>query len=101
MIGTLKTSRGFDTAERFWQKVDIREPNECWLWLGAISGAGYPQFWYNGRLGYAHVYACEIAFGWLKRGQQVDHKCKNRRCVNSWHLEAVSKWENIKRAYAA
>ena len=90
-----------DTAERFWQKVDIREPDECWPWLGAVSGAGYPQMYLKGKAGYAHVFACELMHGWLKRGHQVDHLCKNKRCVNGRHLEPVSQWENIKRQHAA
>ena len=35
--------------ERFWNKVNIKEPNECWLWKGCIGKDGYGQLWVQGR----------------------------------------------------
>lgn len=29
--------------ERFWTKVDVRGPDECWPWLAAITD-GYGRF---------------------------------------------------------
>jgi len=30
--------------ERFWDKVDIGEPDECWNWKAAIESSGYGSF---------------------------------------------------------
>ena len=89
-------------GERFWQKVDIKNHKECWLWLGAKSGFGYPQLYDGKRTRYAHVIALELTTGVSpERGYQVDHLCQNRSCVNPAHLEIVTQWENIKRQRSA
>ena len=36
---------GLDSKDFFWQKVDKKEDNECWSWIGAIHYMwGYGQF---------------------------------------------------------
>lgn len=32
-----------ESAARFWPKVNIGEPDACWLWMAAKSGTGGPS----------------------------------------------------------
>lgn len=80
---------------RFWPKVLMVE--NCWEWLGAITGNGYGGFWDGKRYGRAHRISYELFRGPIPAGLGLDHTCGNRRCVNPWHLEPVTQRENVRR----
>lgn len=77
----------------------------CWLWTKADSGSGrgggYPRMKLNDRTCAVHKVSFTNAFGYVPGNKQIDHKCRNRRCVNPDHLEMVSHIENQKRRDAA
>lgn len=50
------------------------------------------------RLIAAHRFAYELANGPIPDGLEIDHLCRNRKCVNPAHLQAVSHRENMLRA---
>ncbi len=87
--------------KRFLKKTGYpAEPNGCWLWLGAktrTDGMGYGQFWLTGKLQLAHRTAYEHWVAAIPDGLTIDHKCLTRLCVNPWHLEIVSRSENVLR----
>lgn len=84
--------------ERFWKFV---KPNECWEWTGFIYPNGYGLFFRGNHRSdkmYAHRWAYEHYVGTIPEGLQIDHLCRNRRCVNPLHLEPVTPHVNSLRA---
>ena len=83
--------------------LSMPEPNSgCWLWLGVIKNNGYGtlgvkrgQKWMTQ---HAHRVSYEVAHGSIPAGADLDHKCRNRACVNPQHLEPVSRSVNLSRS---
>lgn len=77
-------------ADRFWSKVDIRGPDECWPWLAAKSEGGYGFFSVGYTMRNAHRVAYALARGidpaTLDSTIHVLHSCDNRPCCNPAHL---------------
>lgn len=91
-------------TDRLLAGVEIRDAGfetPCWLWTGADSGkgrgGGYPRMTLNDHTCAAHIVSYTNAYGYVPGNKQIDHKCRNRRCVNPDHLEMVSHIENQKR----
>lgn len=88
---------------RFWSKVNASGP--CWEWTAAIGKTGgYGKYTLplNDGSGkskhvYAHRYAYELLAGPVDKFLDLDHLCRNRRCVNPDHLEPVTRKENLRR----
>lgn len=81
---------------RFWRKVE-KTPG-CWLWRGTTNPRGYGMFRpYVGQARKAHRYAYELLVGPVPDGTELDHLCRNPRCVNPAHLEPVTHRENMLR----
>jgi len=70
----------------------------CWVWTGTVGGNGYGYVNAADRSKkLAHRVAYERTYGAIPDGTVIDHLCRNRRCVNPHHLEAVSNEENLRR----
>jgi HNH endonuclease len=72
----------------------------CWEWQGLLSWNGYARIRRDNRLQWAHRYYYEQQNGPIPVGKDLDHLCRNTRCVNPNHLEVVSKAENQRRGDA-
>lgn len=76
--------------DRFWSKVDVRDPDECWEWQAAIARDGYGAFssWIDGKVRSfkAHRFAYVMEHGSVADDNFALHRCDNRRCCNPFHL---------------
>ncbi|MGI8477822.1 MAG: HNH endonuclease signature motif containing protein [Thermomicrobiales bacterium] len=78
--------------ERFWSKVAIAPGSACWEWQGKPKSSGYGSF--MGDCHPAHRVSFLIANGSVDPDLDVDHICRNRRCVRPEHLRQVPHREN-------
>jgi len=83
---------------RFWSKVDLGDPFDCWVWDAALQTSGYGNFWMHNASHTAHKVAWVWEYGPVPEGMQLDHLCRERRCVNPDHLEPVTSRENSHRS---
>ncbi len=86
------------TESKFLESFMAGEPSECWVWQGAMTGGGYGQIYTAESVWVkAHRFSYEHFVGPIPAGLQIDHLCRNRRCVNPHHLEPVPQRINILR----
>ena len=87
-------------AERFWSKVNKGTPLDCWEWTAAKDKTGYGLFRaVSGQsMVRPHRVAYELVIGAIPEGLELDHLCNNRGCVNPYHLQPVTRLENMKRS---
>lgn len=81
------------------RKIDKFGPDGCWVWLAGDDGQkGYGRVKVNGVQVAAHRYVYELHKGKIPKGLEIDHLCRNVKCVNPEHLEPVTRRENVLRA---
>lgn len=112
--GGVADYEGVDVAERIrkcpdptkWQRrilagVAITEGG-CWEWSGRIDRYGYGWFRFSeagvGRMTGAHRAAWLAFEGDIPGDLVIDHLCRNKRCVNTAHLDLVSNAVNTLRS---
>jgi hypothetical protein len=86
--------------DRFWDKIQFRS-DRCWDWTGNHDKLGYSRMAFAKLGRRAHRVAYELLIGPIPDGLEIDHLCRNRGCVNPWHLEPVTHRENVRRGKLA
>ena len=87
-------------ARRFWAKVALTSTG-CLEWTGSISPAGYGNFRATCDGRQRSVHAHRVSFALIHGATpalDIDHLCRNKRCVAPDHLEPVSSRENTARS---
>lgn len=74
----------------------------CYIWRGGTSGQngrghGYPRMSLNAHTVAVHLVIYTHFYGYIPGNRTVDHTCKNRLCINPYHLSLVSSYENARR----
>jgi hypothetical protein len=85
-----------DPNDRFDEKYVVKETG-CWEWIGSLNAGGYGTFHMPKKPELAHRFSYQRTHGRIKEGLELDHLCRNRRCVNPDHLEQVTRRENTVR----
>ena len=90
-----------EIARRFWYRVATTEDG-CWEWMGGTDRDGYGQMKVlsEGKITTmrAHCVSYMLHRDEIPAGLQLDHLCRNRRCVNPTHLEIVTGSQNNSRS---
>ena len=97
-------SRREQIREKIMARVVVDPVTGCWIWQGPTSGSkgrgkNYPRMSLGSQTVAVHLVMWTNEHGYIPGKKQLDHKCRNRLCVNPdpKHTELVTHKENQKR----
>ena len=84
-------------SPRLWDRIDFA--GDCWEWTGNRYASGYPRMCVSPprRMILPHRVIWQAMVGPIPKGFQIDHRCRNKGCVNPDHLEPVPPTVNVRR----
>lgn len=110
MAWLLSESELVQHRKQFWAKVQIGDLDECWPWIGALTGYtkyGHMAKLIDGKIQYAraHRVALQMAGITVRHEDFVLHSCDYPRCCNPFHLRVGTRDDNardraIRQGYA-
>lgn len=83
-----------EILSEFLSKIDKRDPNACWPWMGSVDSKGYGIFWSSNKAYLSHRQSHFIHTGIDPISKVVCHKCDTPLCNNWNHLVAASQRDN-------
>lgn len=90
--------------ERLMALIDVKKPNECWLWRGYVNHGGYGQLREGGG-GSRMVLAHRVSWSLHNKkrvptGKLILHSCDTPRCCNPKHLSPGTHRQNTAQMVA-
>lgn len=80
---------------RFMRLILPGEPEECWNWK-SYNKSTRPHFRFRGESIPAAKFSYEFFRGKkIRRGYVAHHICRNKRCVNPYHISEETYSDNI------
>lgn len=93
------TYRGISTYDRVIARSE-KDDKGCLIYNGCKTPNGYGHVRDGNKMKMAHRVTFEYHNGPVPEGMELDHKCRNRPCVNHEHLEVVTHQINVQRGIA-
>jgi len=87
----------FERLANFWSMVKLLPTSgwpDCLEWGAATQSNGYGGFFGERQ---AHRISYLLTVGPIPEGLDLDHLCRNRACINPYHLEPVTRIVNVRR----
>lgn len=100
-ITAVKKGQHGTIEERFWNYVDRKNDDECWLWTGNKDKDGYGSLRTTTYQVRAHRVSYKIHYGEFQNDLVVRHRCNNPSCVNPAHLAIGTHQDNMDDKTAA
>lgn len=91
---------GKTIEQRFWEKVDIKNENDCWNWMGCLN-KGYGAFTSIRKTVLAYKQAYIFKNGPIPERTYILHKCNNKKCCNPSHLYIGNQRDNLNDSFNA
>lgn len=89
-----------DLLAQFESKLIVGHEDGHWSLDTFVNNKGYHTISVGGgRKKYGHVLSHELFIGRVPEGWDVDHQCNVTWCCNPVHLKAMTRSENLRRAY--
>ena len=81
-----------ELGKRFWSKVDVGGPGDCWEWQASRNSKGYGQFRLDGKIQKSHRLVVGLRIG--DPGYAL-HSCDWPPCCNPAHLSIGTPQDNM------
>lgn len=99
------SSRRDRIRAKIMARVEVDPKTGCWLWTGPTSGSNgrgkdYPRMSLDGQTVAVHIAMWTNEHGYIPGKKELDHVCRNRRCIrpdNRDHVQMVTRKRNALR----